>query len=144
MNKVGAFGEFLLPALGFFLLGQDVDVPADQLGGEAHILAAPADGQRQLLVGHHDLDLFGLLVEHDLGDFGRLQGRDDEIGEIVGTGNDVDLFALQFADHRLHARAAHADAGADRIDRAESEDVTAILAREPGSRAIERMWMMPS
>jgi hypothetical protein len=34
----------------------------------------------------------------------------------------------------LHARAAHADAGADGID-ARSFDFTAILARRPGSRA---------
>jgi hypothetical protein len=31
--------------------------------------------------------------------------------------DDVDLFALQFVDDRLHAAAAHTDAGADRIDR---------------------------
>ena len=30
--------------------------------------------------------------------------------------NDVDALALQFLHHRLHAHAAHADAGADRID----------------------------
>ncbi len=35
---------------------------------------------------------------------------------VVGPRNDVDLFALQFGDHRLDARAAHTDAGADRID----------------------------
>jgi hypothetical protein len=35
----------------------------------------------------------------------------------VRPGDDVDLLALEFVDHRLHARAAHADAGADRIDR---------------------------
>jgi len=40
----------------------------------------------------------------------------------------------QLVDHRLHARAAHADAGADRVDRRVAE-ITAILAREPGSRA---------
>ena len=101
----------------FFLLGEDVDVPADELAGEAHVLAAAADGERELLVGHHDLDALGLLVEHDLGDIGRLQRRDHEVGDVVGPGDDVDLFALQFADHRLDARAAHTDAGADRIDR---------------------------
>src|SRR6185369_1330855 len=31
--------------------------------------------------------------------------------------DDVDLLALQLADHGLHALSAHADAGADRIDR---------------------------
>src|SRR6185369_13873141 len=83
-----------------------------------HILAAAADGEAELLVGNHYFDLFGLLVEHDLGDVGRLQRRDHEVGDVVGPGDDVDLFALQFADHRLHAAAAHTDAGADRIDRA--------------------------
>src|SRR6202021_198307 len=31
--------------------------------------------------------------------------------------DDVDLLALQLGDHRLHPRAAHADAGPDRVDR---------------------------
>ena len=66
--------------------------------------------------GHHDLDALGVLVEHDLGDFGRLQRVDDEGRGVGRPGNDVDLLALQLADHRLHAPAAHADAGADRID----------------------------
>src|SRR6185295_10344119 len=43
---------------------------------------------------------------------------DDEGGEILGPGNDVDLLALQFLDDGLDAAALHADAGADRIDRA--------------------------
>ena len=78
MNSVRALGEFLLAALGFLGLGQDVDVPAGELRGEAHVLAAAADGQRQLVVGHHDFDALGILVEHDLGDFRRLQRVDDE------------------------------------------------------------------
>ena len=111
-------GEFLLAALGFFGLGHDVDVPAGELRGEPHILAAPADGERQLLVGNDDLDALGFLVEHDLGDFGGRQRIDDEVGDIGRPRDDVDLLALQFVDHRLDAAAAHADAGADRIDRA--------------------------
>jgi hypothetical protein len=42
----GTLDEFLLATLGFFLLGQDVDIPAGQLRGEAHILAATTDGKR--------------------------------------------------------------------------------------------------
>ncbi len=59
-------------------LGQDVDIPAGQLRGEADVLAAAADGQRQLLVRNHHFDAFGIFVENDLGDFRRLQGVDDE------------------------------------------------------------------
>jgi hypothetical protein len=85
----------------------------------AHVLPAPADRQRQLVigVGHHDLDPLAVFVDHDLGDFGGRQRVDDEGRDVRRPRNDVDLLALQFVDHGLHARAAHADAGADRIDR---------------------------
>ena len=70
-----------------------------------------------------------VLVEHDLGDFGRLQRVDDEGRDVLRPRNDVDLLALQFVDHRLHARAAHADAGADRIDRGIARDHGDLGAR---------------
>ena len=38
-----------------------------------------------------------------------------ELHRIVGEFDDVDLFAAQFADDRLHAHALHADAGADAV-----------------------------
>ena len=58
-----------------------------------------------------------VFVEHHLHHLGRLQRIDDEGRGVRRPGNDVDLLALLFVDHRLHARAAHADASADRIDR---------------------------
>ncbi len=116
-EQLRALGELLLPPLALFLLGQDVDIPAGQLRGEPHVLAAPADGQRKLALGHDDLDAVGILVEHDLGHLGRRQRVDDEGRRIRVPLDDVDLLALQLADHGLHARAAHADAGADGIDR---------------------------
>ncbi len=117
MKSCGAFGEFLLPAFGFFLLRQDVDLPAGELRGETHILSAAADGERQLLVGHDHFDAMRVFVEHDLGDFRRRQRVDDEGRGLARPRNDVDALALQFLHDRLHAHAAHADAGADRIDR---------------------------
>ncbi len=113
----GALGAFLLAALAFFLLGHDVDVPAGELGGEAHVLAAPADGERKLRLRHHDLDAVAVLVEHDLGDFGGRQRVDDEARRFRVPLDDVDLLALQFVDDGLHAGAAHTDARADGIDR---------------------------
>src|SRR6185312_5234391 len=108
--------ELGLAALGLFLLGEDVYVPAGELRGETHVLAAAADGQRQLLVRHHDLDALAILVEHDLGDFRRRQRVHHEGGDVRRPRDDVDLLALQFVHHGLHARAAHADAGADGVD----------------------------
>ena len=121
--------ELLLAALGFFLLGEDVDIPAGELRGEAHVLAAAADGERQLLVGNHHLDALGILVEDDLGDLGRLQRVDDEGGGVLRPRDDVDLLALQLVDHRLDAGAAHADAGADRVDRGIARDDGDLGAR---------------
>ena len=78
MNSCGAGGEFLLAALRFLGFGQNVDLPAGELGGQAHILAAAADAQRQLLVRHHHFDAVGVFVQHHLGDFGGRQRIDDE------------------------------------------------------------------
>src|SRR4029079_6306869 len=41
---------------------------------------------------------------------------------VLRPRDDVDLFALQLADDRLDAAAAHADAGADRVDAAVARD----------------------
>src|SRR5690606_21538209 len=96
--------------------GQDVDIHPGQLAGKTHVLAATPDGQRQLFVGNHDLDLAGFLVKDDLAHLGGLQGVDQEGRLVVVPGNDVDLFALQLAHDGLDAAAAHAHAGADRVD----------------------------
>jgi hypothetical protein len=114
--KRRALFELGLAALGFLFLGQDVDVEPGQLRGQAHVLAAPADGERQLLVGHHDLDALGVLVENDLGHLGGLQRVHEEGRRILVPRDDVDLLALKLVDDRLHAAAAHTDAGADRVD----------------------------
>ena len=116
-EKFRALLELRLPVLGFLLLGDDVDVPAGELRSEPHILAAPADRQRELLVGDDHLHALLVLVEHHLGDFRGRQRIDHEIRGVRGPRDNVDLLALQLVDDGLHTRTAHADAGADRIDR---------------------------
>jgi len=49
-------------------LGADIKLPADQLGGQTHILAVLAYGQGQLVVVNYDLRFQILLVEFDLAD----------------------------------------------------------------------------
>src|SRR5262249_31099162 len=78
----------------------------------------PTDCEAKLALRHDDLDAAILLIENDLRHFGRSQRVDHERGWIVGPGNDVDLFALQFANDRLHATTAHTHSVADRIDAA--------------------------
>src|SRR5205085_8591796 len=70
-----------------------------------------------------------VLVKHHLGDFGWGERIDHEGRGVHRPGNDIDLLALQFVYHRLHARAAHADAGADRIDRGVPRDHRDLGAR---------------
>jgi hypothetical protein len=57
-----------------------------------------------------------VLVDDDRGDVRRRQRADHELRRIVGPQHDVDTLAGQLVGHRLHARTAHADAGADRVD----------------------------
>src|SRR4029077_17678666 len=108
--------RFLLAALALLGLGHDVDFPAGELRGELDVLATATDRQAQLIVRHDDLGLVLLLVHQHLADLGRRQRIDDEVGGVVRPRDDVDLLALQLLHDGLHAAAAHADAGADRID----------------------------
>ena len=84
-EHLGALLELGLAALRFLLLGEDVDIPAGELGGEPHILAAPSDRERKLLVRDHDRDALAILVEHHLGDFGGRQRIDDEGRDVRPT-----------------------------------------------------------
>src|SRR4029077_9747215 len=110
--------RFLLAALALLGLGHDVDFPAGELRGELDVLATATDRQAQLIVRHDDLGLVLLLVHQNLADLGRRQRIDDEVGGVVRPRDDVDLLALQLLHDGLHAADAHADAGADRVDRA--------------------------
>ena len=126
-------GDLVLD-VGFTL---DVDAAADELGGEADVLAALADRERELLVFDDDVEV-GLradVVHGNAGDLGRRQGALGEGDEIVAVLDDVDLLAAQLADDRLHAGALHADAGTDRIDvalAAVDGDLGALAGRADG------------
>ena len=116
MNSCGAGGEFLLAAFGFLGLGQDVDLPAGELGGEAHILAAAADAQRNCSSGTTTSTRWVSSSSTTLVTSAGARALTMKVAGLAVPRNDVDALALQFLHHRLHAHAAHADAGADRID----------------------------
>ena len=109
--------HLLLYLLALLLFALDVDLPLQELGGKADVLALLADGKRELGVVNDDFDLlFGEVRDGDARDFGGLQCLLGEGGDLVRVLDDVDLFAAQFADDRLHTHALHADAGTDGID----------------------------
>src|SRR4029079_19618542 len=113
-----ALDELALALLAGVGLGQDVDLRDGQLGSEANILPAAAEREAELIVRNNDLDPALFLVDDDAADGGRLERVDDEGGEVLAPRDDVDLLALELLDDVLDAAALHADAGADRIDRA--------------------------
>ena len=85
-GRGGAAGHglhLLLDFLALLFLALDVDLPAEQLGGEADVLALLADGQRELRVVDDDFEL--LLAEvgdGDAADLGRLQRLFGEGGDL--------------------------------------------------------------
>ena len=73
--------------------------------------------KRKLRVVDDDFKLLvGQIDDGNAAHLGRLQSLLGKGGDLFVVLNDVDLFAAQFADDRLHAHALHADAGADRVD----------------------------
>ena len=136
-----AFGQFgvnnidllegldrLLDHLVELLGGHDLDVPADELGGEPDILPAAADRQGELIVADQDDGPAEQMAEHDLVDFGRLQGVGDQDLERFVPADDVDALAPQLVHDVLDPRPAHPDAGAT-ASTLESLEVTATFDR---------------
>src|SRR5208337_3760385 len=119
-GRGGSAGEslhLLLDLLALLLFALDVDLPAQQLGGQAHVLALLADGQGEVRVVDDDFELlFSQIGDGDAADFGRLQGLFGEGGDLFRVLDDIDFFAAQFADDGLHAHALHAHAGADGVN----------------------------
>ena len=111
-----------LLALGLLLLlrfldAHQVDFPAGQLGGEAHVLAAAADRDREVLLVDDDVHRVLLLVDDDAARSPPARARSiTNLRRILRAQDDVDALAGELVGHRGHARAAHADAGALRIE----------------------------
>src|SRR5438034_2737723 len=107
---------FLLLLLVRFVFGHQVDLPAGELGGEPHVLALAADRHREVLLVDDHVHGVLFLVDDDRGHLGGREGADHELRRIGRPQHDVYALAGELLRHGLHARAAHADAGADRID----------------------------
>ena len=78
-----ALDELALALLARVGLGQDVDLRGGELAGEAHVLAAAADREAELVVGNDDLDAALFLVDDDAADGRRLERVDDEGREVL-------------------------------------------------------------
>ncbi len=116
MNSARIFSLSCCGLLLRLLDAHQVEFPAGELGGEAHVLAAAADRHRELLLVDDDVHRVPLLVDDDARDLRRRERVDHELGRVLGEQDDVDALAGELVGHRGHARAAHADAGAQRIE----------------------------
>ena len=116
MNSWRSRCALLLVLLLRILDAHQVELPAGELGGEADVLAEAADRDREVLLVDDDVHAVLLLVDHDRRDLGRRQRVDDELRRVFRVQDDVDALAGELVGHRGHARAAHADAGALRVE----------------------------
>ena len=103
-------------ALNLFFTA-NIDVPAHQLGSQAHVLAALANRETKLIFVDNDFHLPVLDIgDAYLVDLCRRQRVRRKHRRLFRPFDDIDFLASQLANDCLHARALHADAGADRID----------------------------
>jgi hypothetical protein len=125
MNRRRAASDSLACFCATFGGVHDVDLPAGQVGRQAHVLAATANGDGQVFLVHHHVHGVLFLVHHDGGHVGRCQRTNHELRRVFGPQHDVHTLASQFVGHGVHAGATHADAGAD--------GVHALVVRQHGN-----------
>src|ERR1700733_4516222 len=98
-RSAGKSLHLLLDFLALLFLALDVDLPAEELGGETNVLTLLADGERELgVVDDHFQLLIGKVADRNTADLGRLQGLLGEGRDLFAELNDVDLFPAQFAN----------------------------------------------
>src|SRR5262249_18321697 len=110
-------GHLLFDFAALLFLALDIYVPADQLAGQANVLALFADGKRELGIFHDDFELVIFRVRNlDAGHFRGTQSFLRKRNRLFVVWNDVNLFTAQLTDNRLHAHALHTNASADRVN----------------------------
>src|SRR5262249_39224188 len=110
-RSVGELAHLLHPRLAV-----DVQLPAGELGGEPHVLAAPADRQGKLIIRNDELHRVVRLVDDDPRHLGRGERGADEARRVLVVRDDVDLFAAQLLNDRLDPAPFHSHAGPYWID----------------------------
>ena len=87
-----------------------------KLARQTHVLAIAADRLGEILLVHHDVHAAGVFVDDDTHDLRRSQRVDYELRRVRRPQDDVDTLAGELGGDGLDPGAAHAHAGADRID----------------------------
>ncbi len=116
MNSARVRLALVLMLLLRFLDAHQIDFPSGELGSEADVLTVAADRHRQIFLVDDDVHAVPFLVDDDAGDLRRRKRVDHQLGRVLGKQDDVDALAGELVGHRGHARTAHADAGALRIE----------------------------
>src|SRR6476619_7992380 len=93
-------------------VGDDVDSPSRELGGETGVLPLFADGEGELVVGNdHPGRTRRFVGDCDRIHARRREGAGDESRRIVVVVNDVDLLVVQFGHDRPDTGTPFTDAG---------------------------------
>ena len=85
------------------LLGHDVQLPAGELGGQPHVLAAASDGLGKLFFVHDHVHAVRFFIHHDGLYFGRCERIDHVLCRVIRPVDDVHAFAGELVRHALHA-----------------------------------------
>ena len=89
--------------LGVLRFAEHHDLPAGEVLGKAHVLAATADGLAVLVVRNDQLHLVGRFIDVHARHVGGLNGVHHVPGGIGVEGNDVDGLAAELGHDGLHA-----------------------------------------
>ena len=94
----------------------DVDLPAGQIGRQAHVLPTAANGNSEVFFVHHHIHRMTLFVYHNGADVGRGQRANDKLRGVFAPQHNVYTLACQFSSDRVYTRTAHAYTGANRVN----------------------------
>jgi hypothetical protein len=137
-------GHLRFDFAALFFLALDVDVPADQLAGQPHVLALLADRERQLRIfDDHFEALFFRVDDLHARDFRGAQRllRERDGSSLYGMMSIFSPRSSRMMDcTRMPFMPTHAPTGSTSLSRLS----TAILVRSPASRATARICTVPS
>ena len=95
----------------------EIDLPADELRGEPHVLSISTDRQRQLILVNDGRDHLAVLITHHFRDPSRCKSPSCKDLRFGVPGNDVNALSAKLLNHSLDPGTAQTDAGAYRVDR---------------------------
>ena len=114
-QRLDGSGNLFLEPDADLLLGVDVDLPPGEDAREPGVLAAAADGQRELIGVNKDVRPFFVVIDLEPLELRRGEGVGHVRLDVGIPADDVDFLVVEFPNDVFHPLAAKANAGTDGI-----------------------------